>query len=115
MNSKKRDQSKWQEANIATLLFHTSKSRAKKVGLEFNLEKSDIIVPIYCPILGILLDHSRGRGRRFNGASLDRIDSTKGYLKGNVQVISDLANRMKSDATIEQLKSFSNWIQTNLV
>lgn len=110
----KRDQSKWQEANIATLLYHTAKSRAKKSGIEFSIDKEDVVVPTHCPILLFQLDHSRGKGRRYNGASIDRIDSTKGYIKGNVQVISDLANRMKTDATIEQLKLFSNWIQNTL-
>lgn len=112
MNTKKRDQSKWQEANIVSILFHSSKSRAKKKNIEFNIEKTDIVIPKLCPILKIPFNHSRYQGRRFNGASIDRIDPTKGYIKGNIQVISDLANRMKANATIEQLKEFGVWTQT---
>jgi hypothetical protein len=110
MNHKKRDQSKWQEANIHVLLYHSSKSRAKKRGLEHTITVDDVIIPAKCPILNIELDHSRNKGRRYNGASLDRMDSSKGYIKGNVQVISDLANRMKQDASPEQLKAFSAWV-----
>jgi hypothetical protein len=110
MNSKKRDQSKWQEANINSILYHISKSRAKRKGIEHTITIDDIIIPVKCPILNIELDHSRNKGRRYNGASLDRIDSTKGYVKGNVQVISDLANRMKTDATPEQLLAFGEWV-----
>lgn len=35
--------------------------------------------------------------------SLDRIDSSKGYVKGNVRVISARANMLKNNATVEEL------------
>lgn len=112
MEKQKRNRAQWQEANINRILLASAKSRAKKTNLDFNLTLDDIIVPMFCPILGVKLDHTRNIGRRFNGASLDRIDSSKGYVKGNVWVISDLANRMKQDASIEQLKTFGEWTQT---
>jgi hypothetical protein len=108
----KRDQSKYQESHIAVLLFNVAKSRAKRNGLEFDIDISDVDIPNVCPILKIPLDHSRGKGRRFNGASLDRINPKLGYIKGNVWVISDLANMMKSYASIAQLKTFGEWTQT---
>jgi hypothetical protein len=43
-------------------------------------------------------------GLQDNAASIDRIDSTKGYLPGNVQVISYRANILKQNATLHELK-----------
>lgn len=86
------------------LIFH--KSRAKKKGLDFNLELSDLYLPEYCPILGIKLQYANGKANN-NSPSLDRIDNSKGYIKGNVIVMSRLANAMKSCATFDQLRLFS--------
>jgi hypothetical protein len=42
--------------------------------------------------------------REPNSPSLDRIDNTKGYVPGNVWVISWRANDLKRNATLEELK-----------
>ena len=66
----------------------------------FNLELSDIKIPSHCPILGIPLVSVVGCGMgsikaRNNSPSIDRIDNTKGYVKGNVTIISMRANDLK--------------------
>ena len=75
------------------------------------LEAKDIIPLLVdvCPILEIPLNYSPiGYGQKTppNHASLDRINPNKGYVVGNLQVISKKANSMKSDATIEELRKF---------
>lgn len=82
--------------------------KSKKLGLPFNLEKSDIIVPEYCPVLGIKLEYNP-KQPRWNSASVDRIIPSKGYVKGNIIVVSNLANTIKNMATIEQLKAVSDF------
>jgi hypothetical protein len=67
------------------------------------LKKSDIVIPACCPLLGIPLFQMRGRAGP-NSPSLDRIDPTKGYVPGNVWVISWRANQIKPDATLQELK-----------
>lgn len=78
--------------------------------LDFNLDKEDIIIPEVCPLLGIPLVFG---GKPYNSPSLDRIDNTKGYVKGNVWVISKMANVMKQNATIEQLRTFAKNVQVH--
>lgn len=104
---------KYRLKHPARRLVQVAKARAKQRGLEFNLDYSDVVVPDICPILGIPMEvHvNTGAGGKDNSYSLDRIDSNKGYIKGNVQVISHKANSMKFTATKEELLKFANWIQ----
>lgn len=85
------------------------KYRAKQSGLPFTLTKNDIIIPEFCPVLGIkirqmLIDDEPKKGYHPNAPSLDRIIPKLGYVKGNVRVISARANLLKNDATIPELE-----------
>jgi hypothetical protein len=93
----------WKCNNIAKYLFRCAKKRAKRKGFLFNIDVLDIVVPKTCPILGITLSLSRGKPAE-NSPSVDRIDSAKGYVKGNVRVISYRANKLKNNATLEELQ-----------
>ena len=88
-------------------MLSSAKARAKEKGWDFNLDESDIIIPEYCPILEIKLLPGGVGKQTFNSPSLDRIDSTKGYVKGNVRVISLRANMMKNDANLKELEKFN--------
>lgn len=99
---------KYNQYNPVKRLLWAAKKRAKQRGLAFDLEEQDIIIPELCPFLHIPLANSRPRGdARRDIASLDRIDPSKGYTKDNIQVISWLANSMKSNATPEELIAFA--------
>lgn len=89
-------------------LFHRAKSRAKRRGLQFDLELSDITIPSVCPVLGIPLVVGSADG----APSLDRVKSELGYVKGNVAVISKRANVIKSDATSRELFLVAKWAQS---
>ena len=101
---------KWQENNIDSILVNSARTRCKKSGIFFDITREDIVIPEFCPVLGMKLIPKRGAGRTQSAPSLDRKDPTKGYTKDNIQVMSDLANRMKQNATPEQLISFAHWV-----
>ena len=83
-----------------------AKSRSRVKNLEFNitLEYLESIYPddSLCPLLSIPLDWSTPPNHP-STPSLDRIDSSKGYIKGNVQWVSWRANRLMSNATPDEL------------
>lgn len=86
---------------------------AKKKGLGFDLTL-DYIWDLYqeqnglCKLSGLplVLDTNLGEmnkcGYQRRTASLDRIDSTKGYVKGNVQWLHKDINQMKSNRTDQE-------------
>jgi hypothetical protein len=104
---------KWRLNNLNHVLWRTAKNRARLKGMEFNIDVEDIIIPSECPILGIKLVSGAARksgGNTNNSPSIDRIDSRKGYIKGNVQVISVRANWLKNNATTEELRRLANYM-----
>lgn len=114
----KRIQSYSRQNPIMRITVHmvgNARTRAKEKELPFDLSLDFIRSMVgenarlasHCPLLGIPLDWSNYRdngGKALpNSPSLDRIDSTKGYTKDNVWVISYRANTIKHNASHEEL------------
>lgn len=87
-------------------MYSRVKSRAKQKGISFNIDKTDIIIPEFCPVLGIKLVPKLGgkKGYYPDSPSLDRIKPSLGYIKDNIRVISARANLLKNDASIDELE-----------
>lgn len=101
----------WQINNPVKIMLASARHRAKKNNLPFELTVEDIFIPEYCPILGIKMECQAGKGRvKDNSPSLDKIVPSKGYVVGNVQVISYRANRLKGDCSLEDLLKFADWV-----
>lgn len=97
--------------SLETKMRNRAQQRAKNSGLEFDLKKEDIKIPTICPVFNTpLISHSGSSGGTKYSPSLDRKDPSKGYTKDNIQVISQLANAMKANATKEELLKFAEWI-----
>lgn len=96
------------DANKEHFMFLAAKARAKLYNREFSIEESDIVIPERCPVFGISLK----KAIKFHSdcsPSLDRIDNTKGYIKGNIVVVSWLANRLKNSMPLSMLKRLSDF------
>jgi hypothetical protein len=92
-----------------------AKQRCKKSGREFSITVEDIVIPDVCPVLGISINANSGKSGAYkNSPSLDRIDSSKGYTKDNIQVISQLANAMKHAASNTELRKFAEWVLSTI-
>lgn len=103
--------SKYREAKPQKQIVMKAKHRAKLKNLPFDLTEDDIIIPEFCPILGIKLVKSN-RSFTDNGPNLDRVKPEKGYVKGNVCIISGRANRIKSDASLDELEAILSYVKS---
>lgn len=92
-----------------------AKGRARRAGVDFNIDIGDIKIPDKCPILDIpLVAHNGARNIQFDSPSLDRIRPDEGYVVGNVWVISFRANRIKCDARLDELIAVANALENKI-
>lgn len=81
--------------------------RSKKAGHQFNLTVEDLDFPEYCPVLGIKLENTPFISDCT--PSVDRVDNNKGYVRDNIVLVSFRANRIKSNATPEELRKVADF------
>lgn len=93
------------------LKFSRKKANAIKVGYSWTISFGELTWPTHCPILGLELDYF-AETRQENSPSFDRIDSNRGYDKGNVIIVSWRANRIKNDGTAEEHKKIAEYLQS---
>jgi hypothetical protein len=94
-------------------IYNRLKSSAKRRNIEFTIsiiDLYDLSFPITCPILNIPLKFNTGTAQD-DSYSIDRIDSSKGYTKDNIMVISLRANKLKNNATQSELQSLGTYHQ----
>lgn len=93
----------------------SARKRSRSEGLSFNLSPKYLrsIFPEdgVCPVFGTtmpILDEPK----KHNKPSLDRICPELGYVEGNVAWISLEANRLKNNASLEQLEAVISYMKT---
>lgn len=101
------------KAHLASL-----KLKCKKRWIPFDLDLSDLEIPEFCPAIGIKLRQQFGGTKNGyaedDSPSLDKLIPELGYTKGNVRVVSNLANRIKSNATIAQIEGVLAYMKKEL-
>ncbi len=102
----KASRKRWYSQCAEKVLLSKARGRSKREGWEIDIEESDIVVPTICPMLHIPIRRDLLGTRADGQPSLDRIDSSKGYVKGNVWVISWRANRIKNCLSFPELVLF---------
>ena len=93
-------------------LYHSAKRQGLPVGFSSAMEFATYVkavAPNKCPVFNRRFT-ARGAGFSPWSPSIDKIDPKRGYVRGNVQVISMLANAMKRNATPAQLRQFARWV-----
>ena len=98
-------------------MVNSTRYSARRRGLEFSITDADLKQVEFCPVLGIKLDWSHGsKGKIVPGSpSIDRIDNSKGYVAGNVQVISFRANAIKGVATLQEMRAIVRYMESGLM
>ena len=98
-------------------LLRAIRKRGKTYGFDGSITANDIVIPEYCPVLGIKLFPSVGKGVKtlnnfYNSPSVDRINSQKGYTKDNIQIVSFRANCLKRDASLWEVRAMLSYMET---
>jgi len=96
-------------------MYYRAKARAMKAGVEFKLTIDDV-ASVWppdnrCPVLGTLFETQAGSGGGAHSPTLDKIIPSLGYVPGNIAIISNRANGIKSDATPDEVLTVGRWMQ----
>lgn len=98
------------DAALRAMLCNQARIRAKRKAIEHTIKPADIELVHVCPIRNVPLERATGKFSQ-NSYTLDRIDNTKGYIPGNVRVISWLANNLKNNFTIEDVERLLKYMK----
>lgn len=109
---KMRDEARdWRANNPAEYLIRAAKTRAKKRCIPFDITAEDIFIPALCPVLNVKLEFAPEVHSPYS-PSIDKFDPEKGYVRGNVYVISHRANSIKNRGTLEEIRKIVKWMES---
>jgi len=101
----------WRHKNPQAQMIIQARKRAKQKGIPFDIMEDDFDLPKKCPVFKSVLQYGLTK-QTDNSPTLDRIVPSLGYVKGNVRVISWRANRIKSDATLNEIRQVANYMKS---
>ena len=95
-------------------MLSSARKRSVKFNVPFNLTLKDIVIPDRCPSLGIYMPSDNAKVG-YNSPTLDRLIPSKGYVSGNVEIISMRANLIKSNATYQEIQMVAEWVKSKVI
>lgn len=95
-------------------LLRWARTRAAKDGTPFKLSIDDFEIPSRCPVLDIPIRCGKAVSTD-NSPTLDKIIPEIGYVSGNVVVISNRANRLKSNASWLELRKLTQFFEDLII
>lgn len=101
---------RYRKANPKQCMLNAARKRARAKGVPCSITLEDFDIPEHCPVLGLKLQQ-HSRGFQDSSATLDRRVPELGYVPGNVQVICYRANRIKNDATVEEVRAVLTYME----
>lgn len=110
----------WRDRNLNVRILNNARARAlvydarkssKGRGLECSIQIEDILIPTECPCCGVFLRGGKGKSQECS-PSLDRIDNSKGYIRGNVAIICWGCNKRKRDSSVAQLEQLLRYMRS---
>lgn len=105
---------RYSDLHPVQMMLARAKYRAAKRGVPFHLVVADVLIPEVCPVLGIPLRRGQGsHGGQDTSPSLDCFFPELGYVPGNVFVISNRANTIKNNATLQELERVTDWMRSH--
>ena len=95
----------------ASQLVAAAKNRALKTGVDFDITFDDVYPSVLsglCPKTGLHFDLAPHAALRRHplAPSIDRIDSSKGYVRGNVQIVCNWYNLAKHELSETEVLAF---------
>lgn len=114
---------RWQDKEYRTSLiyqtmrskFNAKRANASRSKWEFTVDFGTLTFPSHCPILGIELNYFTDGYAHENSVSFDRVNPSKGYINGNVLVVSWRANRIKNDGSAEEHQKIASFLQQHSI
>lgn len=100
----------WRRSNYEVYTLNILRKRARDKNISFNLTKEDLKMPIKCPVLGIPIYNATKKATD-NSPSVDRVIPRRGYVKGNVCIISHRANMLKNNASLSELEAVIRYMK----
>lgn len=103
----------------ATIIFHGAKKHAAQKGVPFDplltssMIREWLLRESHCPCCGQAF-YIKQKPRNHEAPTLDRFDSSKGYTLDNISLICWRCNRVKCDATIEELEMVLLWMKSKI-